>query len=216
MADTESKILAVLGEHISALNAKCVLQIAAERSQATLDDMSATGARQLTEELCSRVKLFVSSDAALETCRSEIRRVVGSLATSAESERPIQITVSDESDIVTARTLARNVCERLGFSGATQIKVATAVSELSRNALQYAGAGTVTVVPLVNGRRGIEVIAHDEGPGIANLEEIMGGDYRSKTGMGMGLLGAKRLMDEFDIDTGNGRGTTVTVRKYVA
>ena len=66
------------------------------------------------------------------------------------------------------------------------------------------------------GGAGIEIVAHDEGPGIGNLDEILAGRYRSRTGMGLGLVGAKRLMDELTIETGPGKGTTVTARRYPA
>jgi serine/threonine-protein kinase RsbT len=95
-----------------------------------------------------------------------------------------------------------------------QTKIATAIAELARNILLYAIAGEVRIAAVEAPRRGVEVAARDEGPGIADLDLVMTGNYRSKTGMGMGLRGAKRLMDTFEIDT-SPTGTNVLTRKFL-
>jgi serine/threonine-protein kinase RsbT len=89
-----------------------------------------------------------------------------------------------------------------------QTRLTTAVSELARNIVLYAGTGQVEVRP--TSPPGLEVVARDNGPGIANLARIMGGDYRSRHGMGLGLRGVKKLAERFDVQTAPGRGTTVT------
>ena len=127
----------------------------------------------------------------------------------------LAIQIQDESDIVLARGTAATVCRRLGFPKTVEIKVATAVSELSRNIVQYGGGGEVTIIPLKGEATGIEIIAVDFGSGIPNLDDILEGNYTSRHGMGMGLRGTKRLMDYFEIETAPGKGTTITVRKYL-
>jgi len=96
-----------------------------------------------------------------------------------------------------------------------QIQVATAASELARNIVQYAGCGEMRITLLKSPKTGVEITAKDEGPGIAELEKILSGQYKSKTGMGLGLLGTKRMMDFFTIANLPSRGTEVTIRKFV-
>jgi serine/threonine-protein kinase RsbT len=123
--------------------------------------------------------------------------------------------VRSDLDIVIARTLARDTAKALGFGAIDQARIATAVSELARNIFLYAGSGTVTVKGLDrNGRKGIEIVCDDQGPGIANIDLVMQDGYSTSRGMGMGLPGAKRLMDEFDIRSREGQGTTIICRKW--
>jgi serine/threonine-protein kinase RsbT len=126
-------------------------------------------------------------------------------------EREMTIPIEREGDIVRAREMGRAMCKSLGFSEVGQTKVATAISELSRNIFQYAGRGEVRLRPSNGGA--IEVVASDTGPGIANLTAVLTPGYRSKRGMGMGLQGTRRLVDEFYVDTRPGVGTTVKFSK---
>lgn len=128
---------------------------------------------------------------------------------------PKQVVIRSDLDIVIARTAARDVAKQLGFGPIDQARIATAVSELARNTFLYAGGGIVHVRLLQqNGRIGIEIFCEDEGPGIADLEQVMQDGYSTSRGMGMGLPGARRLMDEFDLQSGEGVGTQVTCRKW--
>ena len=97
-----------------------------------------------------------------------------------------------------------------------QTRIATAVSELARNAFQYCSRGKV-VMKSVNkeGKRGIEIVVEDHGPGIRELELVLKGGHSTGGGLGLGLSGSKRLMDDFEIRTKVGEGTTVTVRKWL-
>jgi len=123
--------------------------------------------------------------------------------------------IRSDLDIVIARTLARDTAKTLGFGAIDQARIATAVSELARNIFLYAGTGTVTVREIERtGRKGLEVICEDQGPGIANIELVMRDGYSTSRGMGMGLPGAKRLMDEFEIRSSEGVGTTIICRKW--
>jgi serine/threonine-protein kinase RsbT len=129
------------------------------------------------------------------------------------------IPLAREEDIVTARQRAREISRELGFGAVDQSRIATAVSELARNVLRYAhGApGDVRIRALNEPspeRVGVEVVVHDEGPGIPDVHAALRDGYTSGGGLGLGLPGARRLMDELTIDTAIGRGTTVTIRKW--
>jgi serine/threonine-protein kinase RsbT len=97
----------------------------------------------------------------------------------------------------------------LGFSVVGQTRVMTAVSELARNIVQYAGEGEIELSP-TSQPPGVEIVARDRGPGIPNLDRIMVGNYRSRLGMGLGLRGVKNLAERFDVRTEIGRGTLVS------
>jgi signal transduction histidine kinase len=124
------------------------------------------------------------------------------------------VAIGREQDVVLARQRARQVTRLLGFDGQDQVRVATAISELARNALEYGGGGKVEYFA-VAGETAAELVIRisDEGGGIADLESVLSGQFSSPTGMGVGIVGARRLMDSFDIQTGAGAGTTVTVSK---
>jgi serine/threonine-protein kinase RsbT len=123
--------------------------------------------------------------------------------------------IRSDLDIVIARTLARDTAKGLGFGAIDQARIATAVSELARNIFLYAGTGSVTVREVERtGRKGIEIVCEDQGPGISDISVVMQDGYSTSRGMGMGLPGAKRLMDEFDIKSQEGVGTTITCRKW--
>ena len=128
------------------------------------------------------------------------------------------IPIRGEDDIVAARQRAREVAKRLGFGMVDQSRVATAVSELTRNVVRYAtgGRGEMRLEQVMSGANGIglEIVVADEGPGIANVLEAMREGFTSGPGMGLGLSGTKRLMDEMEIESEVGRGTTVTIRKW--
>nr|MDO8097640.1 anti-sigma regulatory factor [Candidatus Njordarchaeota archaeon] len=126
------------------------------------------------------------------------------------------VEITSEADIVVARVKAKAIAEAIGFNYMDQTRIATAVSELARNAFQYAGKGTVTITPVDSQeKRGIKIVVEDHGPGIKDIELALKGGYSTSRGLGMGLLGSKKLMDEFDIKTKVGEGTTVTIRKWV-
>ena len=129
--------------------------------------------------------------------------------------RLITVAVRQEQDVVTARQRARQISGLLGFEGREQTRVATAVSEIVRNAFRYAGGGEVDFA--VEGESVPQLLAihvRDKGPGIAALDEILEGRYRSSTGMGLGLIGARRLMDHCAVRTGPG-GTSVLMKKLL-
>lgn len=123
----------------------------------------------------------------------------------------LKLAIGVEQDIVSARQKTRQIAQFLGFENQDQARLATAVSELSRNVFQYAKSGTVEFSFQTPGT--LQIRVSDAGPGIANIQKILSGEYISKTGMGLGLLGAKKLMDSFEVETKPGEGTTVTIEK---
>ena len=111
---------------------------------------------------------------------------------------------------------ARALAAQLGFNGADLVMIATAVSEVARNIIEYAKPGEVILSVVTNGgRRGLEVIARDQGPGIADVALAMEDGYSTARGLGLGLPGSRRLMDEFLVESKIGRGTTVTMTKWL-
>ena len=126
----------------------------------------------------------------------------------------LQLQVHDEHDVVQARRRARQIAELLGFEVQDRTRIATALSEIARNALLYAGRGQIEFTLEGDPVNWLEMTISDQGPGIANLQEILSGHYRSPTGLGMGLLGSKRLMDDFRIHT-SPQGTVVVLRRQM-
>ena len=127
------------------------------------------------------------------------------------------IAIRHERDVVLARMAARDTAKLIGLMPIDQARVATAVSELARNIFLYAGTGMVHIRRIQrNGRLGVEIVCADEGPGLADLDIVMQDGYSTSRGMGMGLPGAKRLMDEFTIWSEQGHGTKITCLKWRA
>jgi len=128
----------------------------------------------------------------------------------------IQTYIRSAVDIVTARQLGRSLSLELGFNGADVTLVAAAISEVARNIVDHAKHGVIVMTLLNDGtRKGIQIIARDEGPGIPDVAQAMQYGYSTRKGLGVGLPGAKWLMDEFEIDSAVGKGTTITMRKWL-
>lgn len=125
------------------------------------------------------------------------------------------IRVASDVDIVTARQRGRALAAQAGFSEGDQTVIAAAISEIARNILMYAKRGEIAIT-LQNGpqRVGVIVIATDQGPGIADVSRALQDGYSTSGGLGLGLPGARRLMDEFDLRSRPGDGTTITMKKW--
>ena len=123
--------------------------------------------------------------------------------------------LGNDHDVVLARQAVRRLAQQLAFSLVDQTKMVTAASELARNALIYGGGGTLTWEVVTQGSRtGLRLTFLDHGPGIANLDLALTDGWSSGDGLGMGLTGARRLVNEFDIDSTLGVGTRVTVTRW--
>jgi serine/threonine-protein kinase RsbT len=128
-----------------------------------------------------------------------------------------QIPITSDKDVVTARQQGRAMALQTGFSASEATLIATAISELARNIVSYAHQGSVTLKPVhgPNGTTGLTIVASDSGPGIVDVNLALRDGYSSSGGLGLGLPGVRRLMDEFDIASGAGSGTTVTITKWL-
>ena len=139
----------------------------------------------------------------------------GSDATTVDG-RDCVVPIESDSDIVVARQRGRAIGSELGFGPGDLAMIATAISELARNIVSYAVRGEIAVRKLTEGpRRGIVVVSSDHGPGIRDIPQAMRDGHSTSGGLGLGLPGVKRLMDEFEIESEPGRGTRVTIRKWM-
>jgi serine/threonine-protein kinase RsbT len=126
-----------------------------------------------------------------------------------------RLTVASDQDVVRVRQLVRTFAVDVKLSLVDQTKLVTAASELARNTLVYGGGGSVEVERITNGRRdGIKIVFADEGPGIVDLDLALTDGYTTGGGLGLGLSGARRLVDEFDINTAVGEGTRISIVKW--
>jgi serine/threonine-protein kinase RsbT len=130
---------------------------------------------------------------------------------------PVEVSVIRESDVVYARELTASMAARVGFGRSAVHRLATAVSELGNNLVGHARHGGQLTATLIDsgGRRGIEVVAEDDGPGIADVELAMTDGYSTNRGLGSGLPGCRRLMDEFTLTSTAGQGTRVMARLWL-
>ena len=127
-----------------------------------------------------------------------------------------RIPIASGADIVTARLEGRQLAAEAGFNGSDLTVIATAISEVARNIVEYARNGEILLSIVHDGnKRGLRVVARDDGPGIPNIEQAMQDGFSTGRGLGLGLPGTRRLMDEFVIKSRVGEGTTVTATKWI-
>jgi anti-sigma regulatory factor (Ser/Thr protein kinase) len=127
----------------------------------------------------------------------------------------VRVCIGSDDDLVAARAEARTLATTLGFSRTDATLIATAVSEIARNIVVHVGEGEIEMQALYDDAQyGLRVVATDHGPGIRNASTALEDGYASRGGLGLGLPGARRLMDEFEIETDVDRGTTVTMTKW--
>lgn len=132
------------------------------------------------------------------------------------SLRILKLAISSELDVVAARQRAREIAVNCQFAMQDQVRIATAVSELARNVYNYARTGQIEfLMSQLDDKQALEIRVEDQGPGIGRLDDILGGNYQSNTGMGVGLLGAQRMMDRFEIDTAPDAGTRIVMQKLL-
>lgn len=132
-----------------------------------------------------------------------------------EAEQIATVAISSSSDIIAARQQGRDLARTIGFAEAEAVLIATAISELARNIVVYANTGEIRLEGRArSGRRGLQIVARDDGSGIRNLDRVLAGGYSTSGGLGLGIAGVRQIMDEFSIDTGIGRGTEVIATKW--
>lgn len=130
-------------------------------------------------------------------------------------EREVRIAINADADLVAARAQGRAMAERLGFPRPDPTLIATAISEVARNIVVHVGRGEIILKPVDDADRyGLVVIASDDGPGIRDVEAALRDDFSGRGGLGLGLPGARRLMDDFEVESDANTGTTVTMTKW--
>lgn len=127
----------------------------------------------------------------------------------------VQVPINNETDVVVARQQGRQLGLKLGFSSSELTLIATAISEIARNIVSYAGSGSMTIsIVDAMSRSGIQIIAKDDGPGIEDLPLALQDGYSTSKSLGLGLPGTRRIMDEFEIESEPGKGTVVRMIKW--
>jgi serine/threonine-protein kinase RsbT len=214
----EDAVGAVLSGAISAITQRSIFNRLGGLARTPVAQLGAVERQTILKELESSLRLFArgSSSELLAACERALASEGGPPAEAGPAaSKAVHKTfpVEQEKDIATARLEAWSEAVRIGLSKFTAVKVATAVSELARNIVFYAGKGIVELKATEDDRGpSLHIVASDQGPGIEphKLEEIWGGTYKSQRGMGKGLLAVKKLVSDFHLDTGPGRGTRVT------
>ncbi len=195
MASPHDDLLQVLSAYMSPILARSVLSRSLRRCGLTPGTLERTELRRVAQALETGSRLFVDPGK-LAQLQEQLRR----LSDPAEDIRPVDLPIHDEDDIGEARRASWSLCDQMGADRFARQKLTTIVSELARNLVHYAREGRLQIRIEPEAKRAY-VTSTDSGPGIPNLEEIMSGRYRSKTGLGAGLRGIKRLSLKFDIDT---------------
>jgi serine/threonine-protein kinase RsbT len=208
MSATYRSTLEVLSRYLSRVNAQLTLDRALRRMDLTPGNLAEHHMASLLPQLERAMQLFVERSR-LPHLMAELRRERSGPAI---TERRVSITT--ENDLSEARLQARQACMDIGAPMLTTQTVATLVSELARNIVLYAGEGRIEISAQLEPRKRVLVRASDSGPGIANLEQILAGNYKSKTGLGKGLRGCKRLAHRFDIDTSSS-GTRIEAEIHI-
>ena len=237
MRTVEDAVGAVLSGAISAITQRSIFNRLGGLARTPVSQLGATERQTILKELEGSLRLFARGNSAelIAACERALgdlgpassgsaggARATGAGATTGAGTAPAPaaskatkktFAVEQEKDIATARLEAWSEAVRIGLSKFTAVKVATAVSELARNIVFYAGKGTVELRVTEDDRGpSLHIVASDKGPGIEprKLEEIWAGTYKSQRGMGKGLVAVKKLVSDFHLDTGPGKGTTVT------
>jgi serine/threonine-protein kinase RsbT len=128
---------------------------------------------------------------------------------------PVRLPINNLINVVTTRRRGLEMAQKLGFSLPDATKIAVVISELARNITLYTEGGTITLIAHTGERKGIKVIAQDKGPGIEDVDQVLAGGYTTSRGLGMGISGSKKIMDEFEIQSVVGGGTTIKATKWL-
>jgi serine/threonine-protein kinase RsbT len=222
MKTVEKEIGAILSGTISSITQRSIFNRLGGLATTPVIQLTSSDRATILQELENSIRLFARSNSAqlIAACAKALNPGSGTALGSSSAPQPAaaiapkKLAIEQEKDIATARLEAWSEAVRIGLSKFSSVKVATAVSELARNIIFYATKGTVELRSVKDdkGIMGLQIIASDQGPGIppAKLEEIWAGTYKSQRGMGKGLVAVKKLVDEFQLDTRPGVGTTVT------
>jgi len=188
----------------------------AKRGQETLSGSEADpAAAQFSWRFEAQLRCWTTHPDSPGAC-SEIYLIAMSSPTT-NVTREVHVHIDRDGDVVVARQTGRDLAKHAGFGCTDQTLITTVISELARNVLLYAGRGKMALtLAEQDGRTGIVVTAIDEGPGIPDVARAMQDGYSTGNSLGLGLPGAKRLMDDFDLVSSPGAGTTITMKKWTA
>ena len=203
MSTTHERVQHILMGHLAPMNARSVLNRALRRSNLSIETLTDQNLSVLLPELKHGIRLFLQLDQ-----QNDVWSQLVTLSGIVELPAPVEIQIKQESDITQARFVARSMCETVGANGLTVQKCATIVSELARNIACYTAGGSLRLAMRDGPPRSLKILALDGGPGIPHLNSVLSGTYKSRTGLGRGLLGVKRLADDFTIQS-NINGTRV-------
>ena len=206
--NTGHQLMAVLQRYLQPTTARIVMQSCLDPLNKRLEDLTPELVPRVAQTLVNATRHFVQP-----RDRDQLVAALKAFTTVSEQPAPRTIQILQENDLSVARITARDLAEALGAGSFQTQKAATAVSELARNILNYAQRGQIELQPSLGPPAKLRIVATDSGKGIPNLEEILSGRYRSKTGMGLGLLGVKRMVDRFHIET-SPSGTRIEVELF--
>jgi serine/threonine-protein kinase RsbT len=219
-ADAGEAALAVLDRYFSASIARALLNVTRRREGLEGDPSGDATLGRTVDALERTLPSYMADPSRRRQCAAELRRLlpdrdprVSLPPDSAGPTSPKAFAVTRPDHLHGATEAARSLGRSAGLGVLDQTKIATAVAEVTRNMLQYAGGGELWFSQISSPRRGLEVAAVDRGPGIPDVELVMSPRYRSRTGMGLGLKGVKRVVDELEIQSSRA-GTRVVLRKY--
>lgn len=197
MTAAYNQLLQVLTKHLSATNAEGTLTRSIREAGLRPDTVAASDIQKLLPTLERRIRLYVDP-----ARQARVTQEIAEIAGGGNVQRSRTMVVKTEADISEVRRVAKTLCEGSGARTFITHKIVTIVSELARNIVHYTPGGTIEVGVVRERPARCSILATDSGPGIPNLEEIMSGRYKSKTGMGRGLMGVQRLAERFKINPG--------------
>jgi serine/threonine-protein kinase RsbT len=203
MSDIHTALVDILARHVSPIIARSILNRALQEHGMTSAGLSREDVQALAPRLESAARLFIEP-AQLDM----LGHAMNALAGARLVRNPLILKVKTERDLADALAETRRLCQSWRVKSIVQQRIATVVSELARNMVSYTPGGVIELVPVEANPPKLLVRARDSGSGIPNLEEVLSGRYKSRTGLGKGLLGSKRLSDRFEIRTGRS-GTVV-------
>jgi serine/threonine-protein kinase RsbT len=210
MHSLHAPLVELLTHYVSPIIGRSILTRALREHGLEASDLDASTLKALAPRLEAAVKLFVEP-ADFEAFRASLTALIGELP----GKEAVTLHIKSERDLAEALVETRRLCQSWRVRPITQQKIATIVSELARNIVSYTPGGTVELIPMEGGAKPSLVIrATDAGAGIPNLEQILAGRYRSKTGLGKGLLGSKRLADRFEVSSSS-NGTVIEAEIYL-
>jgi serine/threonine-protein kinase RsbT len=210
------RLCGVISNTVGIIVARSICTVALTQAGLTVETLCRQGiSATLVDKIMLRLKNHCVDEYKIAQVNRRLMEMTSSTGAQIPASPTLIVEINGEDDIVTARSRARSLAQSLGFEHTDQIKISTAVSELGRNIVNYAGQGWIRMNRLTGDHDGIFIEAKDEGPGIANIHQILSGKYASKTGLGLGIIGCKRLMNEFVIHTEIGKGTRIKMAKHL-